>query len=187
MLCCSISPLGLSVRVIHDTLRLALKRGVLKKDYDRRKRSPHSCQHEAGFCADYSVEKHILVVDDKNELLHLMRRVLEDEQYQVYILQEGRDAFSRVKAQLPDLLILDLRLGDISGQDILKQLKDDPVTADIPVIVYTAAVLEAEEVIKLIESDPDHYQRVYVVQKPFELESLLALVKRTLEEPVDSL
>src|SRR5579864_2758009 len=99
-----------------------------------------------GFCAGYSVEKQILVVDDKNELLHLMRRVLEDEQYQVYILQEGRDAFSRVKAQLPDLLILDLRLGDISGQDILKQLKDDVVTADIPVIVYTAAVLEAEEV-----------------------------------------
>ena len=116
-----------------------------------------------------------------------MRRVLEDEQYQVYILQEGRDAFSRVKAQLPDLLILDLRLGDISGQDILKQLKDDPVTADIPVIVYTAAVLEAEEVIRLIESDADRYQRVYVVQKPFELESLLELVKRTLEEPVDSL
>ncbi len=88
-----------------------------------------------------------------------MRRVLEDEQYQVYILQEGRDAFSRVKAQLPDLLILDLRLGDISGQDILKQLKDDPVTADIPIIVYTAAVLEAEEVIRLIESDADRYQK----------------------------
>jgi len=156
-------------------------------DHDRRKRSPHICRYEEGFCADYSVEKQILVVDDKNELLHLMRRVLEDEQYQVYILQEGRDAFSRVKAQLPDLLILDLRLGDISGQDILKQLKDDPVTADIPVIVYTAAVLEAEEVIRLIESDPDRYQRVHVVQKPFELESLLELVKRTLEEPVDSL
>jgi len=129
------------------------------------------------------VEKHILVVDDKNELLHLMRRVLEDEQYQVYILQEGRNAFTRVKTQLPDLLILDLRLGDISGQNILKQLKDDPVTAEIPVIVYTAAVLEAEEVIRLIESDPDHYQRVQVVHKPFELESLLTLVKKALEEP----
>lgn len=112
-----------------------------------------------------------------------MRRVLEDEQYQVYILQEGRDAFTRVKTQLPDLLILDLRLGDISGQDVLKQLKDDPVTAEIPVIVYTAAVLEAEEVTRLIESDPDHYQRVQVVHKPFELESLLILVKKALEEP----
>ena len=128
--------------------------------------------------------KQILVVDDKNELLHLMRRVLEDEQYQVSILQDGKQAVSRVKTQLPDLLILDLRLGDISGQDILKQLKDDSVTAEIPVIVYTAAVLEAEEVNSLIASNPEHYQAAYVVQKPFELENLLALVQQVLIEPV---
>jgi len=130
------------------------------------------------------VTKRILVVDDKNELLHLMRRVLEDEQYQVSILQEGRDAFIRVKTQLPDLLILDLRLGDISGQEVLKQLKDDCVTADIPVIVYTAAVLEAEEVNQLISDDPERYQGVHIVQKPFELESLLALVQQAVNEPV---
>jgi CheY-like chemotaxis protein len=129
------------------------------------------------------VTKRILVVDDKNELLHLMRRVLEDEQYQVSILQDGKEAFNRVKNQLPDLLILDLRLGDISGKDILKQLKHDNVTADIPVIVYTAAVLEAEEVTRLISSDKDQYQRVHVVQKPFELDSLLTLVQQMLNEP----
>ncbi|MDQ2905237.1 MAG: response regulator [Ktedonobacteraceae bacterium] len=128
--------------------------------------------------------KRILVVDDKNELLHLMRRVLEDEQYQVSILQQGRDAFTHVRTQLPDLLILDLRLGDISGQDILKQLKGDPVTREIPVIVYTAAVLEAEEVSRLVTSDPVRYQAVHVVQKPFELASLLALVQQMLNEPV---
>jgi CheY-like chemotaxis protein len=130
------------------------------------------------------VTKRILVVDDKNELLHLMRRVLEDEQYQVSILQDGRDAYARVKIQLPDLLILDLKLGDISGQDILKQLKDDHVTSDIPIIVYTAAVLEAEEVTRLVSSHPRHYQAVHVVQKPFELENLLALVQQVLNEPV---
>jgi CheY-like chemotaxis protein len=130
------------------------------------------------------VGKQILVVDDKHELLHLMRRVLEDEQYQVSILQNGRDAFAQMKTQLPDLLILDLRLGDISGQDVLKQLKDDPVTAEIPVIVYTAAVLEAEEVTKLISDNPEHFQDVYVVQKPFELENLLILVQQALHEPV---
>ncbi len=130
------------------------------------------------------VTKRILVVDDRNDLLHLMRRVLEDEQYQVSILQQGRDAFTCVKTQLPDLLILDLKLGDISGQDVLKQLKDDAVTAEIPVIVYTAAVLEAEEVTRLISGDPEHYQGVYMVQKPFELESLLALVEQVVNEPV---
>lgn len=125
------------------------------------------------------VTKRILVVDDRNELLHLMRRILEDEQYQVSILQEGKDAFARLKNLLPDLLILDLKLGDISGQDVLKQIKSDNITTDIPVIVYTAAVLEAEEVNRLIESDP-RYQNVYLVKKPFELDTLLDKVEQLL-------
>ncbi len=128
--------------------------------------------------------KQILVIDDKSELLHLMRRVLEDEEYQVSILQDGRDAFAQVKSQLPDLLILDLKLGEISGQDILKQLKDDHVTAEIPVIVYTAAVLEAEEVSRLISDDTTRYTNVQVVQKPFELDDLLTLVEKLLGKPI---
>jgi len=113
-----------------------------------------------------------------------MRRVLEDEDYQVSILQDGRDAFTQVKTQLPDLLILDLKLGDVSGQDILKQLKQDPVTVEIPVIVYTAAVLEAEEVTTLVNSDPTSYGSVRVVQKPFELEDLLTLVENLLSKSI---
>ena len=130
------------------------------------------------------VGKQILIVDDKSELLHLMRRVLEDEQYQVAIHQNGLDAFATVKATLPDLLILDLVLGNISGKEVLKQLKDDPVTADIPVIVYTAAVLEAEEVSRLIASDSMYYQGVSLLQKPFELQHLLDMVAQVVNEPV---
>jgi CheY-like chemotaxis protein len=130
------------------------------------------------------VGKQILIIDDKSQLLSLMRRILEDEQYQVHILQNGKDAFSQMKALLPDLLILDLKLGDISGQDILKQLKEDTITAEIPVIVYTAAVLEAEEVARTIEDDPKLYQRAYLIRKPFELDELLTLVQQVVNEPV---
>lgn len=130
------------------------------------------------------VGKQILIVDDKSELLHLMRRVLEDEQYHVAIHQNGTEAYTVVKATLPDLLILDLVLGNISGKEVLKQLKDDPVTAEIPVIVYTAAVLEAEEVSRLIASDSAYYQRVSLLQKPFELEHLLDMVAQVVNEPV---
>jgi CheY-like chemotaxis protein len=126
--------------------------------------------------------KRILVVDDRNDLLHLMRRVLEDEQYQVSIWQDGKEAFATVKNQLPDLLILDLKLGDMSGQDILKQLKDDLVTADIPVIVYTAAVLEAEKVTRLIEDSPQQYNGVYLLRKPFELTDLFDKVEELLDK-----
>jgi CheY-like chemotaxis protein len=130
------------------------------------------------------VGKQILIVDDKNELLHLMRRILEDEQYQVAILQDGKDAFATTKARLPDLVILDLKLGDVSGKDILSQLKGDPVTAEIPVIVYTAAVIEAEEVNRLIASNAGYYQRVHLIQKPFELPHLLSMVEQVVNQPV---
>jgi CheY-like chemotaxis protein len=109
-----------------------------------------------------------------------MRRVLEDEQYQVSILQDGKDAFVRVKTMLPDLLILDLKLGDMSGQEILKQLRGDTATADIPVIVYTAAVLEAEEVTRSIENRPQFYNGVHLLRKPFELTALLDKVEELL-------
>ncbi len=128
--------------------------------------------------------KQILIIDDQSQLLSLMRRILEDEQYQVSILQNGKDGFSQMKTLLPDLLILDLKLGDVSGQDVLKQLKKDPVTAEIPVIVYTAAVLEAEEVARTIAHDPNLYQRVYLIHKPFELDELLTLVQQVVNEPV---
>jgi DNA-binding response OmpR family regulator len=128
------------------------------------------------------VIKRILVVDDRNELLHLMRRVLEDEQYLVSILQDGKDAFMQVKSMLPDLLILDLKLGDMSGQDILKQVKSDPATADVPVIVYTAAVLEADEVTRLINNDTDFYRSVSLLRKPFELTALLDKVEELLDK-----
>ena len=128
--------------------------------------------------------KQILIIDDQSQLLSLMRRILEDEQYQVSILQNGKDGFSQMKTLLPDLLILDLKLGDVSGQDVLLQLKMDAVTAEIPVIVYTAAVLEAEEVARTIADDPKLYQRVYLVHKPFELDDLLTLVEQVVNEPV---
>jgi DNA-binding response OmpR family regulator len=126
------------------------------------------------------VTKRILVVDDRNELLHLMRRVLEDEQYQVSVLQEGKDAFAQVKSVPPDLLILDLKLSDMSGQEVLRQVKADVVTADVPVILYTAAVLEAEEVSGMIANDPQFYKGVHMLRKPFELNTLLDKVEQLL-------
>jgi CheY-like chemotaxis protein len=67
---------------------------------------------------------------------------------------------------------------------VLKELKEDTVTAEIPVIVYTAAVLEAEEVARMISRDPGLYQQVHLVRKPFALEDLLTLVGQVLNEPV---
>lgn len=122
--------------------------------------------------------KRILVIDDQANLLSLLRMLLEDEQYQVSVLQDGRNAVARIREDPPDLVILDLRLGATSGTDILESLRAHEATAEIPIIVYTAAVLGAESVSNLISGNPARYTNVSVVQKPFELDTLLERVQQ---------
>ncbi len=124
--------------------------------------------------------KRILVIDDREELLALLRMILEDERYQVSVLREGQGAIERIRAEQPDLVILDLRLEDVSGVDVLQSLRAHTGAADIPVIVYTAAVIEAEGVSRLIKSDQSRYANVSVLQKPFDLDALLDRVQEVL-------
>jgi len=124
------------------------------------------------------VTKRILVVDDRANLLTLLRMLLESEEYLVSVLQEGQQAVERIQSEQPDLVILDLKLADASGIDILESLRAQTSTAEIPVIVYTAAVLEAETVNDLITSNPTRYANVSVLQKPFDLDTLLERVQQ---------
>lgn len=126
------------------------------------------------------MSKRILVVDDRANLLALLRMLLEEEQYQVSVLDKGSGAVDHIRENPPDLVILDLKLVDADGIDILESLRTQATTADIPVIVYTAAVLEAESVISLITSNPSRYTNVSVLQKPFELDTLLERVQEVL-------
>jgi CheY-like chemotaxis protein len=127
-----------------------------------------------------SVTKHILVVDDVQNFLTLMRMLLEDENYQVSVLQQGKGAVERIHEVMPDLVILDLRLADASGTDILMGLRAQTSTSDIPVIVYSAAVLETEALSNLISGNPTRYANVSVLQKPFDLDALLERIQQVL-------
>ncbi|HEX6541889.1 MAG TPA: response regulator [Ktedonobacterales bacterium] len=120
--------------------------------------------------------RHILIIDDYEYLLYLLRRVLEDEHYQVSVTNQGRGACELVQDNPPDLIILDLRLGEMSGLDILEALRSREATANIPVLVYTAAILEAESVRRLVASNPTRYRNVSVLRKPFDVDMLLERV-----------
>jgi CheY-like chemotaxis protein len=126
------------------------------------------------------VTKHILVVDDVQNFLTLMRMLLEDEGYHVSVLQQGKGAVESVREIMPDLVILDLKLADASGTDILMGLRAQTSTADIPVIVYSAAVLETEALSNLISGNPTRYANVTVLQKPFDLDTLLERIQQVL-------
>lgn len=119
------------------------------------------------------MSKRILVIDDRKELLALLRMLLEDAAYQVSVSQDGAEAPQMARNNPPDLIVLDMRLGAVSGLDVLASLRANKTTAEIPVIVATAAITDADIAQNLITMDPGRYANVSVLRKPFDGDVLL--------------
>lgn len=79
----------------------------------------------------------ILVVEDNEPLLKLLRRVLEREGYEVIAAPSGVELMGLVYSSKPDLIVLDVGLPDIDGRDLLASLKKDPKTFSVPVLVWS--------------------------------------------------
>lgn len=82
--------------------------------------------------------KSILVVDDELGMLELLKIFFERAKYRVYTADNGDIALEIAERNLPDAIILDFMLPDISGGDVCRLLKQNPLTAKIPVIMHSA-------------------------------------------------
>lgn len=80
----------------------------------------------------------ILIVDDTPENLHLLSQMLEDYGYDVRSVISGSTALMGIRAQAPDLVLLDINMPEMNGFEVCQQLKTDPSTQDIPVIFISA-------------------------------------------------
>jgi len=88
----------------------------------------------------------ILIVDDTEDARRLIRRILQSQgNYTLYEAEDGRQALEIAAQKLPDLVILDLMMPEIDGFGVLDQLKSNPQTQPIPVIVVTAKELTPDE------------------------------------------
>ncbi len=88
---------------------------------------------------------YVLVVDDDAKAVKIVTSYFSDEPVDVGSAQGGREALELIRAHRPDLVILDLMMPDVSGFDVLAQLRASPSTADLPVVVLTAKELTASE------------------------------------------
>ncbi|WP_260447087.1 PAS domain S-box protein [Nostoc sp. 2RC] len=87
--------------------------------------------------------KTILVVDDDTNIRELLRQQLENEGYNVREAKDGMDAIHQIKTARPDLILLDVMMPQINGFDVAAVLKNDPHTADIPIIILS--IIENKE------------------------------------------
>ncbi len=88
---------------------------------------------------------YVLVVDDDPKAVKIVTSYFSDELVEVAGSHSGREALELVEARRPDLLILDLLMPDVSGFDVLAQLRARPATADLPVVILTAKDLTPAE------------------------------------------
>jgi len=87
----------------------------------------------------------ILVVDDDRSAVDILAGTLKSHNYIVERAYGGREAIEIVHHLHPDLILLDLMMPEISGFDVMNTLKENPETANIPIIIITAKVLTVEE------------------------------------------
>ena len=88
----------------------------------------------------------VLVIDDNQDAVRLIRRLLErKKKYRVFDANNGKDGINQARERLPDMIILDLMMPEVDGFGVLKELKSDPRTAEIPIIVVSAQDITAEE------------------------------------------
>lgn len=88
--------------------------------------------------------KHILLVDDVATNLKCEELILRN-QYQVTMVKSGREALECLQTVRPDLVLLDIRMHEMDGYEVLKHMKEDPKTAAVPVILLTADTEQESE------------------------------------------
>src|SRR5262245_15341197 len=116
--------------------------------------------------------KKILAVEDERHIGRLVEVNLQRAGYGVVTAIDGQDALEKVKAEKPDLVVLDVMMPFMDGFEVLRNLKANPETAEIPVIMLTAKAQDAD-VFRGWQSGVDCY-----LTKPFNPMELLTFVKR---------
>jgi pilus assembly protein CpaE len=90
--------------------------------------------------------KRILVVDDEIESVKLIGLMLQRRGYEIIAARSGSQALEKAQTENPDLVILDIMMPDMDGYEVCRQLRVDPATADLPIIMFTAKTMVDDKV-----------------------------------------
>lgn len=118
--------------------------------------------------------KRILIVDDEDDIVNLVRLILEDAGFEVHATANGLEALEKLQSENFDLVLLDIMMPMITGWEVLRELRNQSKTKDIPVALLTARASPRDDN-RQHPSDFCDY-----ITKPFEPEDLIARIKQIL-------
>jgi two-component system, OmpR family, alkaline phosphatase synthesis response regulator PhoP len=113
----------------------------------------------------------ILVADDEQNIIKLLRLYLREEGYEIVTARDGREALDRFRSERPDLVLLDLMMPELGGFDVCGEIRRE---SDVPVIMLTARSEDVDKIVGL-EMGADDY-----ITKPFNPREVVARIKAAL-------
>jgi two-component system phosphate regulon response regulator PhoB len=123
------------------------------------------------------MKQKILLIEDERPIVEVLTYNLGKEGFEVHAAADGRDGLSRARSVLPELVILDLMLPIIDGLQVCRELRSDPKTQGIRVLMLTARSEEVDEIVGFNMGADDY------VTKPFKLKPLIHRVKALMRRP----
>lgn len=120
--------------------------------------------------------KKILIIEDEKKIRRFLQLELEHEGYNVTVAEDGEEGFDKFKKDYFDLILLDLMMPKLSGEEVCKKIRE---TSEIPIIVLTAKDQVLNKV-ELLDMGADDY-----LTKPFEVEELFARMRVALRNKKD--
>ena len=118
-------------------------------------------------------EKTILIVDDDIDMSWFLQEILGEFGYDFQVASSGKDALNQMKNSIFDLILLDIKLPDMSGMNVLKELRK--FTKNVPVIIVTSYGTEK------LRKEADDLEVVGFLNKPFDVEKIKAITGKILQ------
>lgn len=117
--------------------------------------------------------RRILAVDDDKDILEVLQFILEDSGYEVHTLSNGYNFMDVIQNKMPDLILLDIMLGNLDGRELCKAVKSQQATHNIPVILISASHNVSNTLNQ--QGAPNDF-----IAKPFDINNLLSKIENQL-------
>jgi DNA-binding response OmpR family regulator len=119
--------------------------------------------------------KTIVCIEDEPDMIHLIKLILKRKGYHVIGAHGGKEGLETIYKEKPGLVLLDLMMPEMDGWEVYQQMKADPSTSEIPVIVVTAKAQSIDKVLGLHIAKVDDY-----ISKPFSPQELVESIEHVI-------
>lgn len=114
----------------------------------------------------------VLMADDEVDVLEIMAKKIKLEGYEVITAHDGLEAWKKIVAESPDVILLDLTMPEMDGFEVLKKLREEPPSTKWQPVIIISALNEMADMQKGLSLEADHY-----ITKPCQIESIIKAIR----------